>query len=312
MFNVLLKKTRKRKNFSQTDMVELLCTHPNFEKLDKGTYSRWENGRTTPSTQRQIQVMLINSSLKDALLLAKTVAKTKPATSLEERLFNKRFSNSGYSNLGGEISEFHYEINNAITCKARTTIQNTNPKIKKLFEQLWGNLIYNDLNNLINPQSSNYLLLEHYNSEGILLSHHMIYLTTIHELNNLTTTKKSIEHDSLRYDNVVFSPCTYSSSITTFCVNILETVSFCLKSNFNPEFVYIKTSRTAFKEYLESLGGTVITLGCESTTGLKHFNKTYQWVGIIAPFSNIVLQTPTYEAIYNSLGRKIEITYLKE
>ncbi|MCF7497066.1 helix-turn-helix domain-containing protein [Vibrio sp. L5-1] len=314
MFKELLKKTRQGKNLSQTDMVDLLSTHPSFERLDKGTYSRWENGRTVPSTQRQIQIMLINSSLKDALSIAREAAGLtliKSKADIEQRLFDKRFPNVSHSDLTEEISEFHYELNYSTNCNAITTPQYADPKISKILMREWGEQRYNDFQKLINPDNSNYLLLEYHNCEGELRAHHVIYLTTLRELIKVNKNRPRIMQNNLVHDNVLSTPSTYSSSTTIFCSSILESISFCLERNFTAEYIYIQTSRTAFKEYLESLEGTVTNFGDESKSGLKHFNKTYKWVGILIPFNKMVQQIPIFEAIYSSLDNKIEIKYLK-
>lgn len=119
MFNHLLLQYRKENQLTQNDLAEILAMeHPELNKLDSVTISRWETKKTAPSLKRQFIILeYINKlSIENIDLINKNV------TNLIEEFVKNKFSNSL-----SVLSEI--EAGDAPLLVYRNNLQEKTPKI---------------------------------------------------------------------------------------------------------------------------------------------------------------------------------------
>ncbi|HIF9195252.1 TPA: helix-turn-helix transcriptional regulator [Photobacterium damselae] len=91
MFNHLLLQYRKENQLTQNDLAEILAMeHPELNKLDSVTISRWETKKTVPSLKRQFIILEYINKLS----IENIDPINKNVTNLIEEFTNNKFSNS--------------------------------------------------------------------------------------------------------------------------------------------------------------------------------------------------------------------------
>ncbi|WP_076409548.1 helix-turn-helix transcriptional regulator [Shewanella sp. UCD-KL12] len=292
MFDILLKEIRVKQSLSQSDAIESLRSLDEFEKLDKVTYSRWENGHTRPSEIKQISAIFQLSTIQLAKKLARTFTLKNEN---ETKVIHNRFGS-----VGDRTLDNFYLSHRHLSKKVTYEKSHVNPLISEAYHNAWGNS-YNEYNKIIEEVGiCCYSITEFYLDKKHLVGHQIIYFTCINKLESIIKNignQFSPSNTSIKgSDYVAVLACSHSSSDVIFLQNILGVLEYCDKKKFKARYVYLRLYNTDLKVYAESLGGTVSTFGPLSSHGLTHFTKTYAWLGFLIPMTSLIRQSPVYES----------------
>lgn len=285
---------------SQSQVIDILGVKSEFLKIDKGTYSRWENGKTKPSIRKQVRLLQTISDLETATDYSRTI--------IQEGLIEQSISKKRFCFPSKNPSDSFYNSDSEIIIKLKNIDEDINSIISDSYNAQWGHE-YSDLHrSLCKEQVNEGACIEYYDLNGFLLGHHMMYLGTVEQLSNVLINlgirlTPNLNHTELKKnEKVVAIACSYSSSEAIFWFNTIKTIEYCLDNAFNAETLYFKVHCTATKEYLEHLGATVYAYGPTVEVGLQHYKINYKWLGLILPFSNILTNYSIYKNIINELN----------
>lgn len=299
-FSVLLKNFREEHHLTQAEVIDKLSLHKPFYRLDKVTYSRWENGHSSPPLYKQFKVLDL---LGDCSLLVKLSRETLYMHETLVPIIKKRFS--GNSAVFGD---YFYAVSPKTELKVKSQLDDVNPVIVHAYLSKYGHNLQSILDLARGYKMKKFSTLEYYNNSRLV--GHSVLMVLNFEAIKVVMKTLSVEyrenvveemHISDRQE-IIFMTCCYSSSPAVYCDSLLSTIKVFEDKGKYPEFIYFRIQNNVSKTFLDALDIRVVSFGPRVDDGVKHMNKSYQWVGVLIPTSNVLSCIGALEKIITESG----------